>query len=282
MEKPPKVNKKQTVNGNQKKHESNQLKLSPSIAKKGALSATSSTNIPGREDKRDKINTGSTQVPSKKPNLESKLMEVESPDPLVVSSGIKRMQSSSDYGGNDLDDLPSPSLILNGNVSIETDNANREKGNAREDERIDKSVFDWDDWIEIDDPVEPPTPKKNDTNELQQINLMHQYPSMLIPSGQEIGPDIRALCSFHDVKHYQPSKRTVPFVDENKQSLKRSKTNTQCESFPLSHRQGEIVLVERNGTNPTPGINKPSSSPKDWEDIDPLLLDEFKDIVNFF
>lgn len=208
-------------------------------------------------------------------------MEVESPDPIVVSSGVKRTQSS-DYGDDDFDDLPSPSALLNGDVSIETDDANKEEKKAREDAEIDKSVFDWDDWIEIDHPVEPLTPKQNETNALQEIDLTIQPFSTLVPTEEGMVPNSRALCSFQDVEDYQPTKRTVPFVDENRHSLKRKKTKTQCETFPLSHGQGEKVLVERSGTNPGPGTNKPSSPPKDWEDIDPLLLDEFKDIVNFF
>lgn len=274
MDKPPKASKKQNANGNQKKHEPNQLKLSASMAKKGASA--------GREDKEDKSNTRSAQVQSVKPTLESTFTQVESTDPLAMPSGVKRMQSSSDYGGDDFDDLPSPSALLNGNVSIETDDSIKEKENAREEKQFEKSVFDWDDWIEIDDPVEPLTPKQNETNTLQQIDLTSQSPNTLVLSGEEMDSDNRVLCSFHDVEGYQPSKRTIPFVDENRPPLKRTKTNTQCESFPLYHGQGEIALVERNGTNPGPRTDKPTSSPKDWEDIDPLLLDEFKDIVNFF
>lgn len=242
---------------------------------------TSNTKVSSREGKEDKAEKNNTQKPSANSTLESKLMKVESPDPIVVSSGVKRTQSS-DHGDDDFDDLPSPSALLNGDVNIKTDYVTKEGKETREDAGIYKSVFDWDDWIEIDDPVEPLTPKQNKTDALQQVDLTIQSPSILAPTEEEMVPDRRALRSFQDVKDYQPTKRTVPFVDENRHPLKRMRTKTQCQILPLSHVQGEIVLVERNGTNPGPGTNRPSSPPKDWEDIDPLLLDEFKDIVNFF
>lgn len=255
------------------------MKLSATIAK-GAFT-TSNTKVSGRENKGDKAEKNNTQKPSVKSTLESKLTEVEPPDPIVVSSRVKRTQSS-DYGDDDFDDLPSPSVLLNGDVSIETGDTNKDEKKTREDAEIDKNVFDWDDWIEIDDPVEPLTPRQNETNALQQVDLTIQSPSTIAPTEEEMVPDSRALCSFHDVEDYQPSKRTAPFVDENRHPLKRTKTKIQRESFPLSHGQGGLILVERNGANPDPGTNKPSTPSKDWEDIDPLLLDEFKDIVNFF
>lgn len=227
---------------------------------------------------------GSTQKPSEQPiTIGSQLTEVESPAPVVVSSSTKRAQSSSDYGDDDFDDLPSPSALLNGDISSAMSDGNKKENDAHEDVGIDKSVFDWDDWIN-DDPVEPLTPKQNETSALQPVDMMNQQihsesPGTLGQStAEEMDLDSRALDSFHNVEDCQPSKRTVPFMDENRNPLKRKKI--QRESLSLSQEQGEIIPVERNGTNP--GTNKPPSLPKDWEDIDPLLLDEFKDIVNFF
>lgn len=229
--------------------------------------------------------SSSTIRPSEKSlSLGSQLTDLESPEPgtpsvvaispvrRVVSAQVGHEELSSDYG----DDLPSPSALLIdiNNATVKVDG---ECNDTHQDSKID-GLFDWtDDWIDVDElwqPIRPPTPEQSAPQSCE--TLKHTRPSPL-------QDDFQASASFHHLDNDQPSKRTVPFADENQQPFK--KTKTQRESS-LS-RRAESVIAESNTMNSTldddiKAPSPPATMPKDWEDIDRSLLDEFKDIVNFF
>ena len=307
LDKPPKASRKQST-GNPKKDEQNQPKISSSITKKDASTASSKIKTTERRSKGEDPHSSSSTVKPSEPSvtLGSQITEIESPTSkmpsafvlspapaqaarAVVSSaqGKAVEQFASDYGDDSFDDLPPPSALIE-DVSKLTRNSSKEgKKKANEDMGIDHGIFDWaDDWIDIDEPwrpVQPTTPKENKRKASQHGDTGDKPTQAVSPviidlsELDGIDPDNRALDSFHD---HQPPKRTAPFVDENDEHAKRAKT--QNESSSLSQTLGGILVETTLGNiNNIPSPSAASLS-KDWDDIDPLLLDEFKDIVNFF
>ena len=301
LDKPPKASRKQST-GNQKKEEPNQPKISSSITKKDAFTARNKGENPHSCSSTVKPSEPSVTLGSQLTEIDSPVPEmpsafVLSPAPRAVASSARGKaveQFASDYGDNSFDDLPPPSALI-GDVSDSTRNSSKkETKKTSEDMEIDHSIFDWtDDWIDIDEPwrpVQPATPEESERNASQHGNTKDKPTQAVSPviidlsELDGIDPDNRTLESLCHLDDHQPPKRTVPFVDENGQHAKRSKT--QNKSSTLSQKLGGILVETTLGN-----INKPpspssaaamASLPKDWDDIDPLLLDEFKDIVNFF
>ena len=245
--------------------------------------------------------------------LGSQLTEVESPTsempsafvlspapalaPRAVASSARGEaieQLASDYGDDSFEDLPPPSALV-GDVSNSRNSSKEEKKKTSKDMEIDHGIFDWtDDWIDINEPwrpVQPATPKKNERSVSKHGDTKDKPTQAVSPAIIDlsdvdgIDPDNRTLESLHRLDDHQPPKRTVPFVDENGQHAKRAKT--QNESSSLSQELGGILVETTLGNinnlpSPSSAAAAAKSLPKDWDDIDPLLLDEFKDIVNFF
>lgn len=305
LDKPPKASRKQSTS-NQKKEEPNQPKISSSITKKDAFTARNKGENPHSSSSTVKPSQPSvtlasqlTEIDSPVPKMPSAfvLSPASAPAPRAVASSARGKaveQFASDYGDDSFDDLPPPSALF-GDFSDSTRNSNRkEKKKISEDMEIDHSIFDWmDDWIDIEEPwrpVQPATPKENERNAPQHGDTKDnptQAVSPVIIDLSEldgINPDNRTLESLHRLDDHQPPKRTVPFVDENGQHAKRAKT--QNESSSLSQKLGGILVETTLGNiNNLPSSSSAAATAslsKDWDDIDPLLLDEFKDIVNFF
>lgn len=302
LDKPPKASRKQSTGGNQKKEEPNQPKISSSITKKDASAASSKIKATERRSKGEDPHSSSSTVKPSEPSvtLGSQLTEIESPTPEMPSAFVlspapapravassargEAVEFASDYGDGSFDDLPPPSALIGDVSNLARNPSKEEKKKTNEDMQIDHGIFDWtDDWIDIDEPWRPaqPTTPKESTRNASQHGETEGKPTQAVSPViidlselDGIDPDNQALDSFH-----HPPKRTVPFVDENNQQAKRAKT--QNDSSSMSQKLGGILVETTLGN--INNLPSPSASlSKDWDDIDPLLLDEFKDIVNFF
>ncbi|KAK1147586.1 ATP-dependent DNA helicase MER3 [Aspergillus melleus] len=198
LDKPPKASKKQPYTGNQKQEKLSQLTLSPSVTKRPVQ------HEPPKAEKKQYLSPSVPQPSSASTSLHPS----HSPrNPRIIDLG-----SSSDYGDDSFDDLPSPSALLLG------------KSTKAPFQETDKSIkgpnieelFKGDDWLFADEPF----------HQIQTATNGYS-PHCNEGVGQGLGRDVS--------------------------------TQDQHSAAP--------------GT---------STMPPDWDDIDPALLDEFKDIINFF
>lgn len=121
---------------------------------------------------------------------------------------------------------------------------------------LEDSLFDLSDDINwaLDEPWEPKD-KTNTTDKKKSIHTMQQ--------------------TVNTDPHATKSKRPLLSPDIVEACSKQTKTLESNQVASLS-QDGHVYPVTMKTT---PAMTGPT---KDWDDIDPSLLDEFKDIVNFF
>lgn len=196
--------------------------------------------------------SSSTEVEAPLPEVTSTVTLTPTPPAMRKIAQPDTILSSDDCFG-DLPDLPSPTALVLGGIS----------NGALGDDMSD-------DWANLDESwMEPTTPNRtaNDAYKSKSIDAMHQQT-------ESMAVDRRATKNRH-------SKRPLPSPDSVGPRSKQTKTlrsNDQLASLSEGLGRGD-VLVESTTVNAKPATTEPA---KDWEDIDPSLLDEFKDIVNFF
>lgn len=290
------------------KNEPNQLKISASITK-NAFTGGSSSNakISDGKDKGDR-NSNDPINSTKKPferslTLDSPGTEVESPLPKThsvfdvsptppVMGKTEQLhfavRPSSEYSNDSLEDLPSPSALGPGEVSDSSSKEDIKPGDNMENQ-ADNGIFDLTDdcnWIDLDEPWRPviqrhpDIPAHNESNELKDKDIDATYRQTDLRS---TGSTESFAPKTSHIEHSQPPKRPLPFADENQPRSKQRKTPQSNNNFaPFSERVTKLgeTLVESNTMDQKPSATEALT--KDWNDIDPSLLDEFKDIVNFF
>lgn len=211
--------------------------------------------------------------------------------------------SSSDYGDDSFDDLPSPTALLLGKTM---GTAGQGKDKPVEAPGIADEFFVGEDWLNSDDSIH-----------LVQTAADHP-PRQETGGGRGLVDDDRqsrgkeAPESSLSELQVSPSKKGSLIVEDNSANLnpspsssspncskgkgrgaKRKLSQTEPNSLMCEERvskQAETSKFPHSNTvwsqvsnqerpSAAPG---PSTMPTDWEDIDPALLDEFKDIINFF
>jgi ATP-dependent DNA helicase HFM1/MER3 len=288
LEKPPKPSRKRSCTGN-KASSTSQLTLSASITKKDAADAP--------DKHKESVGSALTQpVLRRNENSDSKTAGKHRAGRSILSEARPMAQktTSSDYGDDSLDDLPSPSALLRESGTSFTEfpstNDKKEPEGGTED-----SIFD-DLW----DIVETPSAEtrvqhervENATKptELLQENTRPESPvssncvpgiestpiSSLFPG--DAGPILANTADFDDSRGQK--RKDCPVEEDTENDGKRLKPCTP--NTPLEERStilSELAAPKQD----LAGVQaETSSGQQDWGDIDPVLLDEFKDIVNFF
>ncbi|KAL1988357.1 hypothetical protein VTN96DRAFT_10040 [Rasamsonia emersonii] len=86
----------------------------------------------------------------------------------------------------------------------------------------------------------------------------------------------------------RPPKRQAEVLNKSGDGSENSRKRTRYDNFCAGHNEPAEVLVLGQKTTERPPCgdrqneNTATEDPSPWEGIDPLLLEEFKDIVNFF
>lgn len=272
---------------------------------------------------------------------------VEHPSSRQSDSFLHRRKSSSDYGDDSLNDLPSPSFLLcdegsDLNGITNTENKNEKIAEKKSTVTDDTNVFPLEpsasyldtEWIDVDewlpfhselDKLPPqtdghePEPTINHTGTgtaKQEIQSRYQSPNTPCRSSKPIpesnpedstlslktSSDSLSVGASHlnlDTPCGQKRKKPCPENEDQKENedysntWKHEKRLKRTNSSPHPVDQGEVVeqvvsLDESKSTHDThhpegQTLPRPETvTSTDWEDIDPALLDEFKDIVNFF
>ncbi|GFF23913.1 ATP-dependent DNA helicase MER3 [Aspergillus udagawae] len=296
LEKPHKVAQKQSANGNQSKSGLNQLTLSASIPR---TKAGRTSTIEARNKSSGKTHTKDVDSMG----IDSDITDIGDIHNLNPASHVSKPQcSSSDYGDDSFDDLPSPSKLLMG---CSTGTATQPNGKTETfASKCDDIAEAGDTWTDVDDlfkyTVQPPF-----TDSPEHVKI-HTATSATGKQDQTLVPpdistferivvsnenDITRLSEIDVDNALDPSqisdehhgrKRNLSWqregVDSDERIEKRTKHEEPC---PIPCSQFETA-IERETNGSVQGFANLPEVPEDWDDIDPALLHEFKDIVNFF
>ncbi|GFF79769.1 ATP-dependent DNA helicase MER3 [Aspergillus lentulus] len=296
LEKPHKAARKQSANGNQAKSGLNQLTLSASIPR---IKAGRTSTIEARDKSSGKTHTkdvGST-------GIDSDITDIEDIFHLNSTSHVSKPQcSSSDYGDDSFDDLPSPSKLL---VGCSTATTNQVKGETETFASKCDDITEADDtWTDVDD-LFTYTVQPSSTDSPEQIKI-HTATSATGKQDQTLVLPDNSMFERNAVSNEADIPRTSETDVDKALDPSRVSDEHRGRKRDLSWQTGRILSDERmekrmkhdelsripRGQVET-AIGKETNGsiqgsanlpevPKDWDDIDPALLDEFKDIVNFF
>lgn len=288
LEKPPKPSQKRSCTGN-KASSTNQLTLSASITKKDAADAP--------DKHKESIGSALTQpVLRRNENSNSKTAgEHRTGRPILSETRpMAQKATSSDYGDDSLDDLPSPSALLreSGTSATEFPSANDKKEPERGTE---DNIFD-DLWDMVETPsAGTPAQHERVENTAKPTVLLQEDTRPESPVSYNCVPGIDStpisslfpgdagpiLTGTADIDDFRGQKRKgCPAEEDAENDGKRLKPCTP--NTPLEE-QSTIVSELAAPKQDLAGVQaETSSGQQGWGDIDPVLLDEFKDIVNFF
>ncbi|KAH8435304.1 putative DEAD/DEAH box DNA helicase (Mer3) [Aspergillus melleus] len=280
LDKPPKGSKKQHCPGTQKQEKLSQLTLSASVTKRPVQ------HEPLKAEKKNYLFPSGPQPSS----ASTSLPPSHSPgNPRIID-----LRSSSDYGDDSFDDLPSPSALLLGKSTkapfLGTDKP-IEAPNMED-------LFKGDDWLFADEPLHLTQTAADDCspyhNEvvgqgLDRDSIPSQKKEVSANNPNESQVSLR-------IKSSSPEDDTSVNPIFNSPSLspdcpkgmgtatKRKLSQIAPNHQEYDHREPKQRLTEKRvSTQDRPSAAPGTSTmPPDWDDIDPALLDEFKDIINFF
>ncbi|GFF30986.1 ATP-dependent DNA helicase MER3 [Aspergillus udagawae] len=299
LEKPHKVARKQSANGNQSKSGLNQLTLSGSIPR---TKAGRTSTIEARDKSSGKTHTKDVESTGIDSDI-TDIGDIHNPNP--ASHVSKPQCSSSDYGDDSFDDLPSPSKLLMGCSTGTAGTATQPNGKTETfASKCDDIAEAGDTWTDVDDlfnyTVQPSftdspehvkihtatsaTGKQDQTlvppdlSTFERIVVSNEND---ITRASEIDVD-NALDPSRISDEHRGRKRNLSWqregVDSDERMEKRTKHDEPCQ-IPCSQFE---TAIERETNGSVQGSANLPEVPEDWDDIDPALLHEFKDIVNFF
>lgn len=219
-------------------------------------------------------------------------------DEEFFNEDISEKDPSSDYGASWMDDIPSPSTLLSGirkrDVVLPQQAGGPSKGDVFEDPLDLDDDDDDDDVLQGDLPplcqdskgVLSESPDKNSLpclpkNPGKRVSSMspprreHSGPKPSPSSGLFVTSSSSPILLHHSVKENKENriKRTSDHLDSQAStSQKRQKYNLLDADQPV---------LQPNLNFPDMGVDHEKEAPKGWEGIDPSLLEEFKDLVDF-
>lgn len=250
---PPKATNKKSDGAYHDAAGSNQLTLSASISKSDAK--------PAKHQKNTKNSEQSSQL---------KTPSTDNPISLIADS-------SSDYGDESFNDLPSPSEFF-GSVINSLD---RDSQKAPDISKTSQTPLELaDDWMDADDVLftgQAALVESSSTNDgfakTCLVDLVSPEPQKLCsmpPQSDGLGGQKRKLTDRSNIAS-----------DGNKRTRYREGPDNIKINSP--DRKGQEIGEENEDkTSQMHGVPVVPSIPSGWEGIDPALLDDFKDIIDFF
>ncbi|PWY64887.1 DEAD/DEAH box DNA helicase [Aspergillus eucalypticola CBS 122712] len=282
LEKPPKANKKRSGDDDKNKGKKitglNQTTLPATIAKKDTT--TQASNPPDFEAQRNLIETPvSTHKPSSGNTNTNRNNNPGSDSGCPVPENI--LESSSDYGNDSFSDFPSPSALLLGNPIVATSSKEQdpEAPTIEDNTKRDLNTEDWSDddgWPDFQVPPVTdivPAPEDGRKRNIQPaqgpdkidiINSALSEVKEMILNDQNDRPDYHGSTPANS----HGRKRKILLTTTVEADRKRCKTDKDIvATYPSSFQPGGTTDVA-------------AEIPAGWEDIEPALLHEFKDVIN--
>ncbi|PIG87588.1 DEAD/DEAH box DNA helicase (Mer3) [Aspergillus arachidicola] len=227
------------------------------------------------------------QKPSQEPNLG--LSGTASKD--LICPDVNAKDSSSDYGDDSFSDIPSPSDLLIGRTVRLTD---RRAQTTSKETYLNKNVRTKDDWIYTDEPwltlpsslpnslVQGKDATSTKAAETSRGSVLE--PKACSSNGSQGAKNDNQTTTETNEIEYIGKKRRRSLTSWDKAHDKRvtkrhidDQATEACASLRQYHSADTL-----SGCHQNPQPHEPADLPAIWDDIDPTLLDEFKDIVNFF
>ncbi|KAE8368724.1 Sec63 Brl domain-containing protein [Aspergillus caelatus] len=285
--KPPRVNRKHSAGGIDRSNGLNQLTLSASIPK----NSTQMDNLGKTWVQKDNTNdNGPQEMPqssSQEPNISLRDAASEGP----ICPGVNNKDSSSDYGDDSFSDLPSPSDLHFGSITKLTD---RSAQTASKELSLDKIVRTKDEWIYTDEPwltlpSSLPDPLVHDKNAMSTKIAGTSRESVLGPKAWSLNGsqgaknDNQTTIETNEIEYIGKKRRRSLTSGDNTHGKRITKRHIDDQAAEASASPSQYHGADTlSGYNQNPQPYEPADLPAIWDDIDPTLLDEFKDIVNFF
>ncbi|UDD55823.1 hypothetical protein AFCA_003410 [Aspergillus flavus] len=287
LEKPPKMNRKHSNGGADRSNRLNQLTLSASITKHNTQIGNPGKRRTRKDSMTDSESQEMLQKPSQEPNLG--LSDTASKD--LICPDVNTKDSSSDYGDDSFSDLPSPSDLLIGRTTRLTD---RRAQTTSKETYLNKNVRTKDDWIYTDEPwltlpsslpnslVQGKDATSTTAAETSRGSVLE--PKACSSNGsQGAKNDNQATTETNEVEYIgRKRRRSLASGDKahDKRVTKRHIDDQAAEACASLRQYHSTDTLSGYHQNPQP--YEPADLPAIWDDIDSTLLDEFKDIVNFF
>ncbi|RAL03824.1 putative DEAD/DEAH box DNA helicase (Mer3) [Aspergillus ibericus CBS 121593] len=280
LEKPPKANKKRPLDEDKRTKGPSQMTLPATMTRKNThIASISNTEACSHAE------------PSHKPS-KTDSSDKNRNNPSVPNHTSKK-DSSSEYGDDSFSDFPSPSALLFEYSTPATKKGVEPPTNRSQIVQEDKIDLN-DDWLDDEiwhDPCSPlpssiPTGHNQTTigkEKINQASTIHAPQSLtttiIDTTTNHKKPDIQAPKPINgspldNLPISERKKRKLPSpTTTSDRETKRYKSNTTV----LNTGEKSIKDIEPIGSKPSTPI---PTIPAGWEDIDPALLDEFKDIIN--
>ncbi|KAE8386895.1 Sec63 Brl domain-containing protein [Aspergillus alliaceus] len=286
LEKPPRVNRKQSTGEINQSNRLNQLTISASITKSNVQIANSNETRAVKGNITEAGPQSVLQGPSEAPDVNLRnhtSRQNTKSNPLCFA--VENKDSSSDYGEDNFNDFPSPSALLLGN-NIEIGSPNAQSTNKED--SLNKDVQVKDNWTYADEPwltllssFTGPLVQDNDamstSTQTRKKNIIK--PRVYSPI-DNIGTNLdgESTKEMTDIGHIDGDKRKFCLTggDEICDERDTKKHKNASTSFV---NQGQCHGTVRSQNHQPYEADHSSAI---WDDIDPTLLDESKDIVNFF
>ncbi|KAI2816879.1 hypothetical protein CBS115989_6503 [Aspergillus niger] len=285
LEKPPKANKKRSGDDDKDKgkktRELNQKTLPATIAKKETT--TQASNPSNSEAYRHRIESPVSTHKASSGNTETNNNNNKPEIGSSCPAPKNLLESSSDYGNDSFSDFPSPSALLLGKplVATSSKDQNLAPPTTEDNMKIDMTTEDWSDNDGWHNYQLPPvvdmvsTPKASQEKSIQPpqgsgkadiINSTATEINEMISNEQDDTPNCR---------------KATP-ADSHGKKRKVLLTTTAEDNRKRCKRNKDIVSTRPSSFQPSGTTDEGAGVPASWEEIDPAILHEFKDIINLF
>ncbi|KAL7662086.1 ATP-dependent DNA helicase MER3 [Aspergillus niger] len=285
LEKPPKANKKRSGDDDKDKgkktRELNQKTLPATIAKKETT--TQASNPSNSEAYRHRIESPVSTHKASSGNTETNNNNNKPEIGSSCPAPKNLLESSSDYGNDSFSDFPSPSALLLGKplVATSSKDQNLAPPTTEDNMKIDMTTEDWSDNDGWHNYQLPPvvdmvsTPKASQEKSIQPpqgsgkadiINSTATEINEMISNEQDDTPNCR---------------KATP-ADSHGKKRKVLLTTTAEDNRKRCKRDKDIVSTRPSSFQPSGTTDEGAGVPASWEEIDPAILHEFKDIINLF
>ncbi|PYH94722.1 DEAD/DEAH box DNA helicase [Aspergillus ellipticus CBS 707.79] len=292
LEKPPKSSKKQLFDGEKKAKGLSQTTLSVAVVQRDASSSISGTKAC---EKNMEFPNRNPKAP--RPRPASNQDQRDDTGDIIASS----KKSSSDYSDDSFSDFPSPSALILGELASSKDQGSKVLGPSI----ADKDELDMNDWIDDDTWLTVHSPladsdqvgqKEVNTSKSSHAETAQETHTQAVATTDRPVSDSNRVIAGHTSRSEYDSSANSPDLDVfpgNKRSLLSTIHSDSDNKRLKRHKTDKTACTaenpddQSNASSARDQIAKPveaavPATPEGWEDIDPAILSEFKDIINFF
>ncbi|OGM50017.1 hypothetical protein ABOM_001348 [Aspergillus bombycis] len=248
-------------------------------------------NNPGKPRvQKDSMPDNESQEMLQKPSQEAEidLRDAVSEDP--ICPGFNTKDSSSDYGDDSFSDLPSPTDLLLGHTTGLTD---RNDQTTSKETCLEKNFKTKDDWIYTDEQwftISPSLPDSllqgKDVTATEVAGIFRESvgePRTSSSNGDQGVKYDNQTTEIREIEHLGKKRRRSLASGDKAYDKRITKKHIDNPATESSASQSQYRSDDTSsGYNQNPQSCELTHSLEIWDDIDPTLLDEFKDIVSFF